>query len=69
MRRLASLVLGVVIAGAAGSTASPAQTVDKRVLSLAGARAVAAAAEAEAKKNNAGGAIAVLDDGGNLLFL
>ena len=69
MRRLASLVLGVVIAGAAGSSASPAQTVDKRVLSLAGARAVAAAAEAEAKKNNAGGAIAVVDDGGNLLFL
>ena len=69
MRKLVSFVLGLVIAGAAGTTAPPAQTVEKRVLSLAGAKAVAAAAEAEARKNGAGGAIAVVDDGGNLLFL
>lgn len=46
-----------------------AQTLEKRALSLAGAKAVAAVAEAEARKNGAGGAIAVVDDGGNLLFL
>ena len=42
---------------------------DKKVLTLAGARAVAAAAAAEARKDGAGGAIAVVDDGGNLLYL
>ena len=41
----------------------------KRVLTLAGAKSVAAAAAAEARKNQAGGAIAVVDDGGNLLYL
>lgn len=41
----------------------------KKVLSLEMAREVAAAAEAEAKKKDAGGAIAVVDDGGHLLCL
>ena len=39
------------------------------MLSLAGARIVAAAAEAEAKRLNTTGAVAVVDDGGNLLYL
>jgi glc operon protein GlcG len=43
--------------------------VDKRVLTLAGARLVATAAETEAKRLNTTGAIAVVDDGGNLLYL
>jgi glc operon protein GlcG len=42
---------------------------EQRTLSLAGARAVADAAAAEARKRNAGGAIAVVDTGGHLLFL
>ena len=46
-----------------------AQLVDKPSLSLEGARIVAAAAAAEAKRVQAGGAIAVVDDGGNLLYL
>lgn len=46
-----------------------AQVVDKPSLSLEGARIVAAAAAAEARKGQAGGAIAVVDDGGNLLYL
>jgi len=41
----------------------------KKVLTLAGAKSVAAAAVAEAHRHNAGGAIAVVDDGGNLLYL
>jgi glc operon protein GlcG len=43
--------------------------IQKPVLTLAGARAVATAAEAEAKRLNTTGAIAVVDDGGQLLYL
>ncbi len=46
-----------------------AQVVDKKSLNLDGAKIVAAAAAAEARKGNAGGAIAIVDDGGNLLYL
>lgn len=45
------------------------EKVDKHILTLAGARSVAAAAEAEAKRLNTTGAIAVVDDGGSLLYL
>ena len=45
------------------------ERVEKRVLTLAGARIVAAAAETEAKRLNTTGAVAVVDDGGNLLYL
>jgi glc operon protein GlcG len=43
--------------------------VQKRALTLAGARIVATAAETEAKRLNTTGAVAVVDDGGNLLYL
>jgi len=46
-----------------------AQTVDKKTLTLEGAKKVVAAAVAEAQKNKAGGAIALVDDGGNLMYL
>ena len=45
------------------------EKVEKRVLTLAGARIVAATAETEAKRLNTTGAVAVVDDGGNLLYL
>jgi glc operon protein GlcG len=45
------------------------EKVEKRVLTLAGARIVAAAAETEARRLNTTGAVAVVDDGGNLLYL
>src|SRR5881397_3511091 len=49
------------------STAAFAQTLEKKSLSLDGAKKVIAAAVAEAKRLNApGGVIAVVDDGGNL---
>jgi len=46
-----------------------AALLDRKTLALEGAKKVAAAAIAEAKKNNEGGAIAIVDDGGNLLYL
>lgn len=46
-----------------------AQVTQKRTLTLAGARQVIDAAVAEAHRNNAGGVIAVVDDGGNLMAL
>ena len=47
-----------------------AQTVDKKTLTIDGARKVIAGAIAYAKKNNApGGVIAVVDEGGNLMAL
>jgi glc operon protein GlcG len=49
---------------------SNAQTVEKKTLTLDGARKVIATAVAYARKNNApGGVIAVVDDGGNLMAL
>lgn len=50
------------------ATTAQAQVSDKMILNLEGARKVIAAAIAEAKSRNApGGAIAVVDDGGNLV--
>ena len=50
------------------SSAGAAQTVEKKGLTLDGAKKVIAAAVAEAKSKNApGGAIAVVDEGGNLV--
>src|ERR1041385_3086698 len=47
-----------------------AQTVEKKALTIEGARKVIAGAVAYAKKNNApGGVIAVVDEGGNLMAL
>ena len=44
---------------------SYAQVFDKKALSLAAAKKIAAAAEAEAKAKNARVVIAVVDEGGN----
>ena len=54
---------------AALSLQASAQLADKKVLTLDGAKKVAAAAEAEARKNNWNVVIAVVDDGGHLLYL
>jgi glc operon protein GlcG len=49
-------------------SAGSAQTIEKKELTLEGAKKVIAAAVAEAKSKNApGGAIAVVDEGGNLI--
>lgn len=48
---------------------APAQMNDRKVLTLDAARKVAAAAEAEAMKNRWNVVIAVVDDGGHLIYL
>lgn len=59
--------LGLLLA-LAYLTDAESQTAQKRALTLEGAKKVIGAAIAEAKKLNApGGAIAVVDDGGNLM--
>lgn len=61
-----SLVL-LLLLGARAAAAD--ELPQKRVLTLDAARTVAGAAEAEAKRSKAGGAIAVVDDGGHVLVL
>jgi glc operon protein GlcG len=56
----------------AGSRPTLKETIDvfsKNALNLADAKLIAAAAEAEALKNNWNVTIAILDEGGNLLYL
>jgi glc operon protein GlcG len=63
-------ILALALAGASGAMAAdlPEKT-EKKVLTLSGARAVAAAAEAEAAKGGATPAIAIVDDGGQVLLV
>ncbi len=46
-----------------------AQLLDKKTISLAEAKKIAAASEAEARKNNWNVVIAVVDDGGHVIYL
>ncbi len=64
------MTLGVTLLGLllSGATAS-AQLMDKKGLSLEVAKKIAAAAEAEAVKNNWKVIIAIMDDGGHLVYL
>jgi uncharacterized protein GlcG (DUF336 family) len=54
---------------AALSMNASAQLADKKVLTLDAAKKIAAASEAEARKNNWNVVIAVVDDGGHLVYL
>lgn len=61
--------LAVVLALTIGTGATAAQQLPtRRTLTLEAARRMAAAAEAEARKNNWNVAIAVVDDGGSLML-
>jgi glc operon protein GlcG len=51
------------------SMCASAQLANKKALSLAAAKTIAAAAEAEAAKNKWGVVIAIVDDGGHLVYL
>jgi hypothetical protein len=62
MHRLRSHVLSAALTTAMLAGVATAQTVDKRTLSIDGAKKAAAAAVAEAKKNNEGGLIAIVAD-------
>ena len=69
MKRIVQLAV-IITATLSLAAASAAQTLEKKGLTLEGARTVIAGAKAYAKKNNApGGVIAVVDDGGNLIAL
>jgi len=64
--KMTVMALTLALAAAAGGVH---QVTEKKVLTIDGARRVIAAAVAQAHKNNAGGVIAVVDDGGNLMAL
>lgn len=68
MRKLA-LLLSLVVFAFARPVAAEAQLLDTKAVSLEGAKAMIAAAEAEAARNNWNMAIAVVDAGGQLIAL
>jgi uncharacterized protein GlcG (DUF336 family) len=68
MRITGSCLVALVLLGVAGR-AHAQVTEAKKTLTLEGAKTVAAAAAAEAKKGNEGASIAIVDDGGNLMYL
>lgn len=59
----------ITLAVLAMTIPASAQLVNKKALTLAAAKSIAAAAEVEAKKNNWNVVIAVVDDGANLIYL
>src|SRR5262245_8086411 len=65
------LILTVALAGPtfAQPAADTPEKAEKKILTLAGARSVAAAAESEAMRGGASPAIAVVDDGGHVLLV
>jgi glc operon protein GlcG len=67
MRVALSCLVALTLSSAASVQAQVTQS--KKVLTLEGAKAVAAAAAAEAKKGKEGASIAIVDDGGNLMYL
>ena len=67
VKRMLSLIALAVFA--ALSINANAQLADKKVLTLEAAKKIAAASEVEARKNNWNVVIAVVDDGGHLLYL
>lgn len=70
MKALIAKMIFACIALVAAATLTDAQTIDRRSITLEGARTVISAAKTYAAKNNApGGVIAVVDDGGNLVAL
>ncbi len=67
--KLAGLLVGLALGSVPAGAAAPETIGTAKELSLAGAKVVAAAAAGEARRNSAGGAIAVVDTGGHLLYL
>lgn len=69
MKTILRNIVGLLVL-ASMTIGAQAQVIEKKTLSIDGAKLVIAAAVAEAKKLNApGGVIAVVDDGGNLMAL
>jgi len=68
MRLIHPMWAAAILALAAGAP-SVAQLTQRKALTLEAARKIAAAAEAEARKNNWNVVIAIVDDGGHLIYL
>jgi glc operon protein GlcG len=66
--KVAALVLGLAVS-VLGTQSASAQYVEKKTVSLALAKKMAVAAEAEAVKNNWTMVFVIVDDGGNLVYL
>jgi glc operon protein GlcG len=62
-----AVAAAVIVAATVGT--GHAQVASKKGLTLEGAKQVIAAATAEARRSRAGGVVAVVDDGGNLMAL
>lgn len=69
MKPLVATALAMTLVSGAMATDSAVQLADKKVLTLEGAKKAAAAAAADARQHAEGAAIAVVDDGGNLMYL
>jgi glc operon protein GlcG len=67
--RFAALSLILLALSAAAPSVQAQVTQSRKILTLEGAKLVAAAASAEAKRGNEGASIAIVDDGGNLVYL
>lgn len=69
MRAMIAGVLALALALVLMPDPAAAQFADKKALTLAAAKHIATAAEAEATKNNWRVVIAIVDDGGHLVYL
>jgi len=68
MRNAVGVILAIAAVALMGLSAQ-AQLLQKKALSLEGARKMVAAAEAEAERNHWRGVVAVVDDGGWVILL
>jgi glc operon protein GlcG len=66
---LTTAAIGAILAAAGPNASAQSLTLDKKVLSLAAARTIVAAAEAEATARKLGVVIVVVDDAGNVIEL
>lgn len=67
--RIATTMLGALALSALQALPAAGQSLDRKAIGLADARRMAAAAEAEARRNNWTMVIAICDEGGNLIYL
>jgi len=63
------ILIAILAAASLASAARAGDVAERQVLTLSGAQRAIAAAVDQAHKNHAGGVIAVVDDGGNLIAL
>src|SRR3954454_24455757 len=64
-----SIIVTILTAASLTGLASATDVTERKTLTLSGAQRAIAAAVAQAHQNKAGGVIAVVDDGGNLIAL